>query len=235
MGAALTTSNLDTNGLPGWHVGLMCLASATIGTVFPIQGCCNGVLVKHILNPFRAVSLTFGIAACLLASITVLWCFIVGETFTLNFEPGDIWMFCGGLCGGALVTCNCVGIPILGAAAFTTVFLATQLVTAVMCDSLGAFNFASKEVSPQRLVGVFIAIMGAGLYQFNVTFCPNYSPPVPPPNQPPKRASLRAVQGAASAARSSIKFTADEDAPEQATKEEKSMHSKRVSLRVGAS
>lgn len=230
-GAILTTSSLDTKGRPFWQA-LMCLAAVIIGTVFPIQGCCNGVLVKHILSPFRAIGVTFGCAAILLAMVTVVWCLVIGEPFTLNFDTSDFWMFIGGACGATLVTCNAIGIPILGAAAFTTMFLATQLVTAVICDAFGAFNFEPKQVSPQRIIGVSMAVVAAVLYQFNVNFCPDYKPPPEDLCAPPKRASLRAVEGVANVARSSIKLTADDDAPaEGADEEEKELHGKRTSVR----
>merc|ERR1712187_193089 len=140
--------------------------------------------------------------------------------------------FFGGVCGGALVTCNAVGIPILGAAAFTTVFSATQLVTAVVCDAIGAFGFDKQDISAQRLIGVLVAVVGAGLYQFNVTFCPHYQPPPPPPTPTSKRASQRAVESVAHVARSSVKFTADDDMTEAANEEERAMHVKRQSVRL---
>jgi len=236
VGAVLTTSNLDTNGQETWAVLLMCVGAACVGTVFPIQGCLNGVLVQHILSPFRAVGFTFGFAATLLATATVILAVATGEPFILEFEASEFWMFLGGACGGALVTCNAVGIPILGAAAFTTLFLSTQLVAAVICDATGAFGMPSKPITPLRLIGVLVAVCGAGLFQFNITFCPNYEPPPPPPNAGSMRASTRAANNVAHAARSSIKFTADEDEGlEEAGEEEKATHMKRQSVRLGAS
>ena len=98
-----------------------------------------------------------------------------------------------GLCGVFLVTSNVVGVPRIGAAGFSAIFVAAQLVTAFVYDSVGAFDFqvrvarasnrvssllhpsvlacntpcASQVVTPtgRRVVGLLLAMAAAVLYQ----------------------------------------------------------------------
>lgn len=77
-------------------------------------------------------------------------------------------MWLGGAVGCTLVTCNVLGVPKLGAAGFTTLFLAGQLVTALLFDALGAFGFPVKSPTPSSIAGTLLAVCGAMLYQFNI-------------------------------------------------------------------
>jgi len=185
--------------------------------------------VKHVLSPFRAVCISFLVGACVLGTLSALFLKVQGES--LEMGAGEIWMWSGGLCGSILVTCNVYGIPILGAAAFSTVFLSTQLMTAFVYDSIGALGFEMKAVSAKRISGVVVAVTAAFFFQFNVKLCPARG--VPSVIQPQsKRASLRAVEGVRASVRNSIQITAEDGPNEDVAPEELKLRRKRDSLRL---
>jgi uncharacterized membrane protein YdcZ (DUF606 family) len=75
-------------------------------------------------------------------------------------------MFLGGACGGGVVTANIVGVTKFGAAAFSSVFVAAQLAAACAFDLAWPFGlFAPVAPSPQRLVGLFLAVVAAVVFQ----------------------------------------------------------------------
>jgi len=159
-GAIFTSSGVEFKD-EGWKVLLFSAAAFVAGMVFPVQ--VNAVMKTHVLTPFRAVAVSFAGGALILFSISVF--LEITQQQELRIQSGEIWMWTGGILGGTLVTCNVVGVSIIGAAAYTVISLASQLATAFVLDLIGAFGFTAIAFSVRRALGVGLAIAAAVLFQ----------------------------------------------------------------------
>jgi len=161
-GAAMTSAGVQQKE-DLWKFGLYCVGAFVGGAVFPIQAVVNGTMQKYVLTPFRAVVVSF------LGGTIILWVIsgvvVASSSQPLQVSYGEPWMWTGGLCGATLITCNMIGVPTLGAAAYTTVSLASQLTTAFFFDLFGAFGFQTVDFSILRLSGVLLAISAAISFQ----------------------------------------------------------------------
>jgi uncharacterized membrane protein YdcZ (DUF606 family) len=78
------------------------------------------------------------------------------------------YMWLGGIFGAFLVTAVTVGIPALGAVAFTIIFISTQLVFALAADTFGAFDYPViplNEGGVRRFIGAVVAVLAAAAYK----------------------------------------------------------------------
>lgn len=158
LGAGLTSTDLELKE-DAWTAALFCSAAFAGGAIFPVQAAVNAVMQKHVLSPFRAVMVSFTGGVIVLTVISAVAVSVADEPLKVGF--GEPWMWLGGCCGAALVTCNVVGLPILGATAFTAIFLAAQLSVAAMYDMVGAFGFQPVPWSPRRICGILVSIGAA--------------------------------------------------------------------------
>jgi len=164
-GTALTIEGVGEGlaGQPWWVVTLCALAALPAGAILPVQAAINAVMQQHLHTPYRAVVVSFAGGASLLALITGI---VLGASGPLPYvATGEPWMWLGGLCGAFLVTSNVVGVPLIGAAAYSALFVSAQLTTAFLFDSFGAMNFAVVQISARRVAGVVLASLAAVAYQ----------------------------------------------------------------------
>lgn len=163
-GTALTVEGIgdQLSGKPWWEIGLYSLAATTAGSIFPVQAMCNKAMQAHVHTPFRAVVVSFIGGSTILFSISAV---VVTVSGPLDVRPGEAWMWTGGLCGAFIVTGNVIGVPRIGAAAYTAVFVACQLATAFVYDSIGAFEFDTIHPTGRRIAGVLLATASAVAYQ----------------------------------------------------------------------
>ena len=54
---------------------------------------------------------------------------------------------------------------VIGAAAYSAMFIASQLFTAFVFDAVGAFDFVHRTPSARRSVGVVLAVLASVTYQ----------------------------------------------------------------------
>lgn len=156
------------------------LGAMLAGCVFPVQSCVNFEMTRHVGTPFRAVVINFATGAMsvwLLTAISYILQSKPWESFFFYTVPPNIplWMWIGGgVLGATLITCAVIGLPNLGAVAFTGIFISTQLVVATLFDTVGAFGFAVVPITTKRVCGVLLAVLAAAAFQ----------------NHPPARLSL---------------------------------------------
>jgi uncharacterized membrane protein YdcZ (DUF606 family) len=103
-----------------------------------MQALVNGRLIKHVLTPFRAMAITFGGGALVLGLATPIAVAVQGP---LHLSGGAAWMWLGGTCGVLIVVSNTLGVPKIGAAAFMSIFVSSQMSVAFVYDATGAFGF----------------------------------------------------------------------------------------------
>lgn len=168
-GAALTLEGIGSGvggAAPPWEIALSALASLSCGCVFPLQAALNNVLTRHLGTPFRAVVVSFFVGSAVLGV-----CSAAALATDPMPDPGpdafsvEAWIYTGGAAGAFVVTANVIGVPRLGAAAYVTLFVASQLCTALVFDSAGAFGFDEIAASARRVAGVLLAVFSAALFQ----------------------------------------------------------------------
>lgn len=161
-GTVLTSTSVKVQE-KSWLLVFYCASACFAGFIFPVQACVNAIMQEHVLTPFRATVVSFSGGTLVLLTISVVLTYGAGQPLVLS--SGRPWMWTGGLCGATIVTCNIVGVPTLGAAAFSTIFLASQLTAAFTFDCIGAFGFPAMQVDLRRIGGVLLTVISAVYFQ----------------------------------------------------------------------
>jgi transporter family-2 protein len=80
-----------------------------------------------------------------------------------KLSAGPWWMWTGGFIGAAYVAVSLNVAQRLGATTLVAVILVGQMSAAVLVDHFGLFGIAQHTVTPLRLVGVVLLIIGVAL------------------------------------------------------------------------
>jgi transporter family-2 protein len=70
------------------------------------------------------------------------------------------WAWSGGLFGAIYITVSILLVPRLGAAAFVTLLVASQMLSSVIVDHYGLFGLAQRVAGPSRLLWSALLIVG---------------------------------------------------------------------------
>ena len=127
------------------------------GVLIAVQGPLNSVLGRAAGSPVNAALISFSIGTLALSIVA----------FSLRALP-DLtaaralpwWAWLGGLCGAVFVTAAAYAAPRIGVATMLTIALASQLVTAVALDHVGAFGITRHPVSWGRAIGMLLVMAG---------------------------------------------------------------------------
>eukprot|EP00756_Hemistasia_phaeocysticola_P039199 Hpha_TRINITY_DN16802_c0_g2::TRINITY_DN16802_c0_g2_i1::g.151028::m.151028/K09936/TC.BAT2; bacterial/archaeal transporter family-2 protein len=182
-GAALSV-DISVGGLEVYEVLGLCILAACAGGIFPVQGCINAQLARHVGTPLRASVISFATGLFNLLIISGVSSAVSGG-LDLSLGETEPWMWTGGMCGALMVTANMIGIPRLGAAQYTTIFIAAQLLTAFVLDWIGAFGLKQVEPTTQRVCGIALAVSAAVAYQWAGPSRP-VTPRETPSKEPPE-------------------------------------------------
>ena len=110
-------------------VAVLLIGAVVTGSGMPVQALLNGVMTKHLGTPFRASAVSFAGGALVLGFLSLLNdASAFGEIDLSVISP---WMWMGGLCGALAITGNIIGVAQLGAAAYSAIFVATQVCVCV--------------------------------------------------------------------------------------------------------
>lgn len=77
-----------------------------------------------------------------------------------------LWKFSGGFLGAAFIFCSVVLVPRIGLLNMVVLVIAGQLLTSMAIDHFGLINVAVRKVSPLRLAGAIVMIVGVGMALF---------------------------------------------------------------------
>lgn len=127
------------------------------GVALPIQIGIN-TTVARVSSPFWASTISFAVGTAGLMLI-ILMTRQPAPTAAL-FASLPLWAWLAGVLGAFYVTVTIVAAPKIGAALLVTLVVAGQMSAALVVDHLGAFNFPVQSISPQRLLGAFLIVMG---------------------------------------------------------------------------
>lgn len=148
----------------GWAlVGLLA------GAVLPVQGAVNAQLRLEIGAPLAVGAFSFLVASA--AMVLVLAGLLA---FTRAPRPqarglGAVpwWGWLGGACGATYVTSVFVLIPEIGVAPTIALTVAGQQLASVLVDRYGLLRLPRRPITPRRLAGVVLLLLGVGLIQWS--------------------------------------------------------------------
>ena len=135
------------------------LLAVLLGLSVCLQGTANGQLSSRVGLPL-ALTINSG----LVFAGSAVWyavAYLTGNTPATRLAS-PWYMFTGGVFGLLIISCAAVAYPRLGAGATTTIAVASQVVTALVLDQLGATG-RQVPFSLPRLIGVLLVAAGVWL------------------------------------------------------------------------
>jgi bacterial/archaeal transporter family-2 protein len=140
--------------------GVAVLLTALAGGLIALQPPINAELGRFTGN-LQAGLVSFLVGTLLLAGIVVL----SGKAGTLSgtFEPGWLYYLGGGVLGALYVVVALITVSSIGAAGVVAATIAGQLTASVVIDRLGVLGLEEAAVSPDRVVGIGLLLLGTYL------------------------------------------------------------------------
>lgn len=134
------------------------LIAMLVGAGLTVQVGMNSTVRVALGSPVSAAVVNFGIGLAALLAVAV--------ASGARIAPGAVgtvpaWAWLGGLLGAAYVASTTVLGPRLGAAAMLALVLAGQMIAALAVDQFGVLGFPQNAVTPARLLGAVLVIVGA--------------------------------------------------------------------------
>jgi bacterial/archaeal transporter family-2 protein len=133
------------------------LLAVAVGAGLTLQIGMNAVLGRTLGSPLWGVIVNFCVGLVALVGCVML--------FGVRMTPGSVshvpgWAWLGGLLGAAYVASATLLGPRLGAMVLLVLMLAGQLAAALLVDHFGVMGFPRSEVTPVRLVGAALVVVG---------------------------------------------------------------------------
>ena len=139
--------------------------SVLIGAALPAQAAINAELRAEIGAPLLSGGISFAVGTLGLAA--VLGAVIASTSQTLpapaRFQQTPRWAWFGGLFAALYV--DAVLVPLIGAAATIGFSVAGQQLASTFVDHFGWFGLPRKPVTPVRVAGVVLLLVGVALIQ----------------------------------------------------------------------
>ncbi|MDG6110674.1 DMT family transporter [Lactococcus formosensis] len=137
------------------YLGIALFAGFLLANQNPI----NADLRKNVNSPFWASTISQIIGVVFLGTISLL---LSGDLFpSAEFvQSHPAWIWIGGLLGPVYVTSNVFLFPRLGAVQTVILPILGQILTGVVIDSFGWFYAVQIPMSPIRVLGIIVTILG---------------------------------------------------------------------------
>lgn len=128
-----------------------------LGAVLPMQAAINSRLAKTAGNPVMAAFISFAVG-----TIALMIFLIIAGQFNLRFvsTPSPWWIWTGGLLGTFFVAGIVILLPKLGVVLSFSLVLAGQMFAAILFDQFGWLGVAVREISPGKIIGAVLLIIG---------------------------------------------------------------------------
>ena len=142
---------------------LFLLLALAAGVLLPVQAGLNAQLRSALGSPIAAAFISFLVGTLALAAATVL--------FRVSFTVSRAWavthpvQWSGGMIGAVYVLAAVVLAPKLGAGTLVAAVVAGQMVISLLLDHYGLIGFPVHGLSPARLTGAVLVIVGVILIQ----------------------------------------------------------------------
>ena len=133
------------------------LLAIAVGAGLTIQIGMNATMGRALGSPLGAAVVNFCVGL-----VALLGCVAV---FRVRMTPGNllhvpVWAWLGGFLGAAFVASATLLGPRLGAMALLVLVLAGQLAAALFVDHFGVLGFPRSDVTPLRLLGAALVVVG---------------------------------------------------------------------------
>lgn len=128
----------------------------------------SGIALQAVVN--TALARTVGILEAAFVSVTVTWV-IVAVVLIAGVRSGNLsqitsvspYLFVGGFVGAAVLVTAVVAVPRLGAASLIAALVVGQLIGAMILDHFGLLGLQNTPITPIRLGGAMLLVIGMGL------------------------------------------------------------------------
>jgi transporter family-2 protein len=130
------------------------------GGLMGAQPSVNGSLGKSVAHPLQASLISFGSGTAILLLLTVT----VGGGFPPKFQtpPSELpwWIWLGGAIGVVMVSTSLFLVPRIGSLPWFAAVMTGQTIAALALDHYGLLGNPRAPVSPLRLGGTLLLILG---------------------------------------------------------------------------
>jgi transporter family-2 protein len=156
---------VDLAEKPGYQSGMKSmyiLIAMVAGMLVPMQAGINVRLKQAVGDAATSAMISFAVGTLALA----VWCGLHRPLVqTVLSARGPWWMWTGGFFGAFFVAATILLAEKVGAGSMLAWIIASQLMGGLLLDHFGAFGFAVREISPIRILGVGLLIVGAIIVQ----------------------------------------------------------------------
>ncbi|MDX2265170.1 MAG: DMT family transporter [Hyphomicrobiales bacterium] len=140
--------------------GLYIALSAVAGALLPLQALINARIGGALNGAMMGALVNFVVGTVALSVVLILIRFPHPSATQIASAPWWAWL--GGLMGAFFVLTGTLAVQTLGAAGFSAVVIAGQLMSAVLLDHFG-FLGPTQSLSLSRAVGVVCLLLGVFL------------------------------------------------------------------------
>jgi transporter family-2 protein len=140
---------------------LFLLLAVLAGAMLPVQTGVNVQLRGVLGQPLAAALASFLVGTLGLAAVLAL--LRVPLAVGAAWDRSAWWHWSGGLLGAAYIAVTIVLAPRLGAAALIAALVAGQMLASLIVDHFGWVGFAQHAVTPLRLAGAALIVVGVVL------------------------------------------------------------------------
>ncbi|WP_020672406.1 DMT family transporter [Amycolatopsis nigrescens] len=152
--------------VPVGHVGWI-LLGLIAGAVLPIQGAVNAKLRQDLQAPITVAMISFIVATLTIVVVLALMR-ASRRTPAPQLRPlkrMPWWGWLGGACAATYVTGTFLLIPEIGAATTVALAVTGQQAASALIDGFGWFRMPKRTLTPPRLIGLSLLIVGSILVQ----------------------------------------------------------------------
>ena len=135
------------------------------GMMIPAQAAINARMRTFVGSPFYSALINFAVGALSLVAVVLIMS-LRNRTGTWGGAVNaPWWAWCGGFIGVTIVVSGVVVVPKTGAAVFTAAIMIGQLAGALVLDHYGLFGLPHRMVTPSRVFGVLLLLLGIWFVQ----------------------------------------------------------------------
>ena len=135
------------------------LSSAALGLAIASQPHINAELGRRLASPLGAACFSLAFSLALLLAAAALW--HRGDVNLTDAARAPFWVWLGGISGALYVGGALFIAPKIGTVSLFTWLVAGQMLGALAIDHFGLFGAKPLDITPSRLLGVAMVLVGA--------------------------------------------------------------------------
>jgi bacterial/archaeal transporter family-2 protein len=141
--------------------------SLLLAMLIPAQALMNAKMRTFVVNPMYSSIINFAVGAVLILTVTGAAIALGQGGNWRGASQAPWWAWCGGLIGASIVLLGILAVPNIGAANYSVAIIAGQLFGALVLDHFGWLGVQQHSISPPRLLGAGLLMVGVWLIQRN--------------------------------------------------------------------